>query len=270
MHNLIRFFQKNYFVLLFLLLEAIAVLLLVSNQPYHNRITSSVIGNFANSFFSIRANITHYFYLNTENKRLIEENARLLTCLEQYNTTQSKRQIDTVFAFIPARVLNTTTHFRTNYIVINKGAKDGIEQNMGIISSEGAAGIITDVSENFATAMSLLHKQINISVRFKKNRHLAHLQWEGNNPNIGSIRHIPTHLILHKGDSIVTSGNSFLFPEGIFVGTIEQIITSSNEDLNTATIRFATDFNTLQHVYVLKNNFRSELDSLTNKQQYGE
>ncbi|MDR0968991.1 MAG: rod shape-determining protein MreC [Lentimicrobiaceae bacterium] len=272
MHNLIRFFQKNYFVLLFLLLEIVSVLLLVSYQPYHNRIASSVMGDFAHSFLNIRSNIVGYFHLKTENKRLVEENTHLLNFIEhsRHDTLKKAGQTDSIFTFIPARVVNITTHYRTNYIVINKGTEDGIEQNMGIISSEGVVGIITDVSKHFATAMSLLHKQIHVSVRFKNNHHLAQVQWEGRNPEIGIIRHIPTHLTLLEGDSVVTSGNSFLFPEGVLVGTIKKLITSENEDLNAATIRFATDFNSLRQVYVLKNTFRSEFDSLINKQRHEE
>jgi rod shape-determining protein MreC len=169
---------------------------------------------------------------------------------------------DTIFHYIPARVVSNNVQFRNNYIVLNKGYEAGIEKDMGIISPEGVAGIITGVSKNYAIGMSLLHKFATISVRFKHNGNLANLSWKGGDYRFGIIDHIPTHLVVNKGDTLITSGNSHLFPEGILVGTVEDYIASDDGALNQARIRFTTDFNRLRQVYVIDNKHRSELDSL--------
>lgn len=246
----------------------VSLFLLTKNQPYHNRVIVNVTNDFTGACYNIKSNIVNYFSLNAENEKLAQENSNLLNIIQYLKNTNDslgQNQPDTIFNYIPCKVVSTTTHLSNNYIVINKGSADGITRNMGLISSDGVAGIVADVSKHYATAISMLHKYTNISVLFKSNNHLANLIWEGHDSRYGTIEHIPTHLNIQKGDTVLTSGYSFIFPEGIMVGTIEELFESAGGDLNSASVCFATDFNTLRHVYVIQNYHRSELDSLVNQ-----
>ena len=69
----------------------------------------------------------------------------------------------------------------------------------------------------------------------------------------GQVIDIPTHINLSVGDTIITSGNSLIFPEGIVIGTILKEIQSDIQDLGEATMAFSTDFNSLKHVYIIRN-----------------
>jgi rod shape-determining protein MreC len=265
MINLIRFIQKHHVLLLFLLLEIIALNMLFRSNAYHRSAAFTMNSTVSGVFYRMHKSITDYFYLQQTNEQLAQENAYLRQQL-QHNPVLSEKDsmilTDTVFHYIPARVVSNNVHFRNNYIILNKGYKSGIEKDMGIISPEGVAGIIIGVSKNYAIGMSMLHKFTAISVRFKNNGNLANLSWQGGDYRFGIIDHIPTHLVVNKGDTLITSGNSHLFPEGILVGTVENYITSDDGALNQARIRFATDFNRLRQVYVVDNKHRSELDSL--------
>jgi rod shape-determining protein MreC len=114
--------------------------------------------------------------------------------------------------------------------------------------------------------MSLLHSYTTISVRFKDSEQLANLRWETTNYRYGMVDDIPTHLRLQKGDTIVTSSYSYIFPENLMAGTVMELIPSPSGTLNKAKIRFATDFSSLKNVYVIHHTSKAEIDSLIQNQ----
>lgn len=267
MYNLLRFLQKFNFFLLFLVLEVVAVMMLAKSHTYQRSKIINSSSSVAGYFFTFRANFADYFTLQHTNDLLVKENAELRRKLEYYR--QFEYPIDTLhsktdFEYIPARVISNTVHLRNNYIVINKGSRHGITKDMGIMSSEGVAGIITGVSENYSIAISLLHKYANISIMFKHTDQLANVTWSGPDFRVGNIVDIPTYVNMKHGDTLLTSGNSLIFPEGIIVGTIDEPLESAAGDMNAATMLFATDFNKLKSVFVIKNNNKFELNSLNN------
>ena len=134
---------------------------------------------------------------------------------------------------------------------------------MGVVSPDGIVGIVTDVSAHYASVMSLLHSYSTISVRLKNNDdQLTTLRWETTNYRYGTVDGIPTHLRPQKGDTVVTSSYSFIFPENLMAGTVEELLPSPSGTLNKAKIRYATDFASLKTVYVIQHTNKAELDSL--------
>lgn len=271
MYNLFRFLQRNHLLLLFLLLETIALSMLLRSNTYHRTAAFKLSNSISGRVYNVHKSVTDYFHLQEANELLADENARLLEELNNISEQADSLKVqtsDSVYSFMQARVVSNSVQFRNNYIIINKGSEAGVHKDMGLISSKGVAGIITGVSANYATAISLLHKFAVISVRFKKSGQLANLSWKGGDYRLGQIDHIPTHLELKEGDTVVTSGHSHLFPPGILVGTIAKYYSSDNEALNSASIAFFTDFNTLRQVYVVTNHHKAEIDSLINTRPY--
>jgi rod shape-determining protein MreC len=265
MYNLLRFLQRYQFVFIFLGLEFIALMMLARSHTYQRAKIINASSGLAGYFYDFRTNFSNVFTLQHTNDMLAKENAELRKKLEFYR--QQSFPVDTLtakpaFEYIPARVISNTVHLRNNYIVINKGSRQGIAKDMGVMSSDGIAGIITGVTENYSVAISLLHKYANISVSFLHSDQLANVTWNGPDFRIGNVIDIPTYVNMKNGDTLVTSGNSFIFPEGIIVGTIDEPIESAAGDMNTATMIFATDFNKLKSVYVIKNSNKFELNSL--------
>ena len=266
MYNLRRFILKHHFVILFILLEVISVLLLARSQNFHrNRMISSsnyIVGK----VYEWSSEIGNYFRLNTANEQLAEENAQLRMQLSiVYDTSTCHYDIDhgdTLYKYIPAQVVNNSTNQVNNYIIINKGAVDGIERDMSVISTDGIVGVVTDVSRHYASIMSLLHSKSIVGVRFKTNQEIAGLKWETNNYRYGMVEDIPTHIVLQKGDTVLTSSHSYIFPKDLMVGTVEEFYPTAVDALSKAKIQFATDFATLRHVYVIKDLHKPELDSL--------
>jgi rod shape-determining protein MreC len=266
MYNLRRFILKHHFVILFILLEVISILLLARSQNFHrNRLVSST-NDVVGTIYKWGSDVGGYFRLGKTNEQLAEENALLRKQLSVVADTStilySTLESDTIYEYIPARVVNNSISQANNYIIINKGRLDGIERDMGVVSSEGIVGVVTDVSRHYASVMSLLHSKSFVGVRFKNNQQIASLRWNTNNYRYGMVEDIPTHVVLQKGDTVLTSSYSFIFPEDMMVGTVEDPLAASSDALNKAKIRFATDFARLRHVYVIKNLYKAELDSL--------
>ena len=266
MYNLRRFIIKHHFVILFILLEVISILLLANSQRFHRNRMINTTNDVVGKIYEWGSEIGNYFRLNSANKQLAEENAMLRKQLSVvYDTTACTYDIqdnDTLFEYIPAQVVNNSTNQANNYLIINKGKRDGIERDMSVISSEGIVGVVTDVSRNYASVMSLLHSKSVVGVRFKNNQEIARLIWETNNYHYGIVEDIPTHIVLQKGDTILTSSHSNIFPEDLMVGTVEEFYPTAVDALNRAKIRYATDFSTLRHIYVIKNLHKAEIDTL--------
>ena len=266
MYNLRRFIIKHHFVILFILLEVISVLLLANSQRFHRDRMVNTTNDVVGKIYEWSSEVGNYFRLNSANEQLAEENALLRQRLSVvYDTTTCTFDIsegDTLYKYIPAQVVNNSTNQANNYIVINKGKVDGIERDMGVISTDGIVGVVTDVSRHFASVMSLLHSKSVVGVRIKESQELASLKWETNNYRYGMVEDIPTHILLQKGDTILTSSHSYIFPEDLMVGTVEEFYPTAVDALNKAKVRFATDFATLRHVYVIRDLHKPELDSL--------
>lgn len=266
MYNLWRFILKHHFVILFILLEVISILLLARSQNFHRNRVVNATNDVVGQVYEWGSEVGNYFRLGKTNRQLAEENAWLRQQLAVTNdTTQSTYDIegrDTIYEYIPAQVVNNSINQANNYIIIDKGKADGIERDMGVISSDGVVGVVADVSRHYASILSLLHSHSVVGVRFQNSQELGSLKWGTNNYRYGTVEDIPTHVELHEGDTVLTSAYSFIFPEDLMVGTVEEARVASSGALNTAKIRFATDFATLRHVYVIRNLHKPELDSL--------
>ena len=155
------------------------------------------------------------------------------------------------------------SHNVNNYLLIDKGRKDGIEKDMGVICEKGVVGKVVNVTDHYASVISMLHPYTVVSARFTDNQHIANVTWGNRDYRFGTVNDIPLHLKLEKGDTLVTSGFSNIYPANIMVGTIEEMLESDSKDFNSARIRFSTNFSTLRHVFVIENLHQAEIDSLT-------
>ncbi|MBR6775743.1 MAG: rod shape-determining protein MreC [Bacteroidales bacterium] len=265
MYNLLRLIKKYSYVLMFLILEVLCIIMLTNNLPYQKRKLVSFGNSVSGRFFETRTNFTNYFSLENENQLMMEHNATLMNALYQ-KTNDTIVVIDSasmLYNFIPANVINNSIYRVNNFLIIDKGRKDGIEKDMGVICETGIVGKVANTTENYSSVISILHPYSIVSARFTENQHLANVSWETKDYKFGTVKDIPLHLNPQKGDTLVTSGFSNIYPAGILVGTIEEMLESDSKDFNTAKLRFSTNFSTLRHVYVIKNLHQTEIDSLT-------
>jgi len=213
--------------------------------------------------------INHYFALGAVNERLSEENAQLRIKLKSYE--QSLYRLDTrvikdpdligQYEFVSAKVINNSIHNVHNYITLNVGEKDGMEQGMGVVNQYGVVGKVSTVSSNYAVISSLLNADVMISSKIKRTGHLGTTNWNGSDIKQASLLYIPRHVTPVLGDTIITTGYNTVFPEGIMIGTVEELSLADEANFYDIGIKLANDFGKISHVYVIKNNLKEEQES---------
>jgi len=207
--------------------------------------------------------VADYFSLKHINETLSEENARLRQQLQSLLLTDIENAsdyvigVDTVEAY-SAKVIRNSVNKQYNYLTLNKGAGDGIEPDMGVVGADGVVGVILDVSKNYSTVLSVLNGRWAINAKHEKTNHFGPLQWDGFDPSFAYLEEIPYHVKIKKGDKIVTSGYSSIFPEGISIGEVEEIEHSSGDTFQEVKVQLSVDFGGLFYVNVLKNKNKEE------------
>lgn len=270
MRNLLYFFLRNYFIFLFLILEGISFLLIFQYNAFQRsgfigatRTLTSVIQE---KFSGVRS----YFHLRWENEVLSLENTRLRNELAAKGIMEKEPGFitDTVsrnaWQFIPARVVTASVDRQYNYLTVNKGRKQGIHPDMAVITETGVVGIVLGVSDNYSTVIPVLNRNFRLSAKVKKNNFFGIVEWDGRSPETASLREIPVHVFVEEGDTVVTSGHSAVFPEGILVGTIESI-KESGGNFHDIQIRLSTDYRKLYHLNLIRFTFRDEILKLENQ-----
>lgn len=274
MRNLILFVWKHSFLFLFLFLETICFYLIIRNNNFQRASYINSANEVSSNILKTEKNIGDYFYLKNENEKLAKENAELRShSLVSFSMLVDDQYAinDTIYSqkytYTSCKIVNNSINRRNNYLTLNKGAKQGIQHDMAVITSTGVVGVVKDVSENFCTVMSLLHSKSTISSKIKKNGFFGPLTWDGENFRYATLNDIPSHVQLLKGDTIVTSAYSLAFPENIFVGTVESFERKSGEFFFTVKIKLSTDFKKLSYVYVVNNLQKLEQEELEKKSE---
>ncbi len=264
MRNLFVLLWKNQFFLLFIILETVSIILITRSYSYHGALAHNTTSDITGSVFSLYSGVTDYVNLKEDNILLAEENAILRNGLQSSFLVTDTQYVyhDSMFRYIPAKVVSNSISRSNNFIMVNKGSKHGIEKEMGVVSTLGVVGVVIGVSNNYSTIMSMLHKNMRISARIKKSGQLVSVVWDNNDYMLGTVIDIPSHIKLIPGDTIITSGNSLIFQEGIIIGTIVSHNQDSNKKLSKAVLKYITDFGTLNHVYIIENIMKVEQDSL--------
>jgi rod shape-determining protein MreC len=208
--------------------------------------------------------VVEFFKLRTANDNLSEENTALkneiillqnkLAALEPLSKDTLKFRIppEMEYKFISAKVINSSTHKIQNYITLNKGALDGVRVDMGVISDEGVVGIVKTVSSRFAVVIPILNPKIQINSKFKRSNYSGPLVWNGQDYRYAKLTDIARHVELALGDTLITSGLTSTFPEGIPVGTIEDFNIKESDAYYNIKVKLAVNFRTLSHVKVIK------------------
>ncbi len=271
MRNLINFLIQYSVLILFLILEVISFSLIVKNQEYQKSVFLSSSNATVASFYEMSNSVVEFFKLKASNETLSEENTALKNEIIQLRNQLAAikpEQKDSIrfhippemeYKFISAKVINSSTNKLQNYITLNKGIRDGIKVDMGVVSDMGVVGIVKTVSDKFAVVIPILNDKIKINCKFTKSNYSGPLQWTGYNYQYASLNDIARHVKFSLGDSLVTSGFTNTFPEGIPVGFIDNFNIKESDPYYSIRVKLAVDFRTLSHVKVIDyKNYREQ------------
>lgn len=265
MQQIINFIIRNKHFLLFLFLFSLALVFTIQSHSYHKSKFVNSANFLSGSIYNSVNNVSSYFDLSYQNKLLTKENKHLKELLSNAKINVNSIVDSTAtlnYKYTTANVIRNTYNVSNNFLMINKGLNDSIKQDFGVISSLGVVGIVDNVSNNYATVISILNTKSSISVRLKKSRHIGSLTWNGNSPNILQLTDVEKIATITNGDTIVTSGQSFIFPKDIPVGTVLNYKLDTTENFYEIQVKLFNDMTNLEHIYIIQNNDKTEIETI--------
>jgi len=250
-------------VLVFLILLLFSIYLVTYSNNYNQSKFNSISNNVTNIIFEKYSLVENYFNLKNKNEKLVKENLDLINRLfSKEEIINDSTVTNSSYIFSSAKIITNNFSHSKNYLIIDKGLNDGINKEMGVISSYGIIGIIIDVSENYSKVMSILNLNSKINAKIKNSFHFGTLQWNGENPSILNLNDVPKIAKIKIGDSIVSGGMSAIFPENLPIGIISKIDLKNSENYYSIEILINNDMTSLKNVYVINNLNRDEINNL--------
>ena len=259
MQTLLKILQRYSNFLVFIALEVAAFLLISFNNAYPRSSLLSTANQIVGWEHEQVSEVTGYFSLRSQNDQLAAENIALRNQIGAMNAVQDREMIH----YTGAKAVQMTTDKLHNYITINRGSKDGVVRGQGVRSEEGVVGIIKTVGLNYSVVLPIINTESNLSCRFAKNDYLGTLVWDGKDNRFAQLTDVAAHMVVNTGDTIVTSGLSPVFPEGIPVGIVESSTLKDGDSYHRIRVRLSTNFKRLKYVEVVQNAHQAELEELT-------
>ncbi len=250
--------NKNFVVFVFLLI--FSTFFFKNQSFYHETKLNSFRTSLSGKVFYLNSLFKEYFSLKKQNEALINENKKLKEIIlnkESVDDLNSKEKFK--FEIINAKIIKNNIKSSRNFIILNKGKSDGVEVEMGVISSNGIVGIVNSVSENYSNIISVLNRDLSINAKHKISNAFGSLNWNGIKPERLQLFDIASINNLNIGDTIVTGGMSTYFPEDILIGTIADYEIIKENGYYKIEIDLSNSIGNLNTVYIINNKHKDEI-----------
>ena len=274
MNNLLNFFVKHSAWFVFMVYMILSLVLLFRDNPYQQSVYLTSANSVTATTYEALSAVTGYFHLKDINDDLQERNALLemevvslrdrVKDLQMLLSDSAINQLPVMqhFDFVMARVISNSLAQPHNYITINRGYNQGVKPQMGVVDQNGVVGVVNVVGPNSARVISLLNTDLMISCRLKNQDAFGPLSWDGHSPQFAVLREIPKHIPYQVGDTVLTSGFSDMFPEGLIVGTVVGKAQVEDDSFASLKVKLTTNFSQLSAVRVITNSMSEELRQL--------
>ncbi|PZX92339.1 rod shape-determining protein MreC [Flavobacterium aquariorum] len=276
MQQIFSFIIKNSNRILFLLLLGISLSLTIQSHSFHRSKVISSANFLSGGVYEKINSVEEYLHLKEQNDELARENANLKSLLFKTQDSAKIPNLDSLKGVLPkdiivSKVIHNSYNVYENFLTLNSGSKSGVKPDMGVINSLGIVGIIDNVSENYSTVISILNTKSQINAKIKNSDHFGTLNWDGKNAGFVQLIDVPRLASIRKGDTIVTGGQSVIFPENIGIGTIDKIfIPGDKTHYYTIRVKLFNDMTNLGHVYIIKSENSEEIKNLENQRKKDE
>ena len=274
MRRLLDFLIKHNHWFVFALLETACMIMLFNSNGYQSSVVFTFTNEVTGHVLDIGNQINDYFALRSTNKDLLQRNTKLeqrVAYLEKELRQRVNDSIayesltriaDSTYLDFPAMVIGNSLHHPDNYITLDRGERFGIKPEMGVVGAKGVVGIVYKVTAGYSLVISLLNSKSNLSCKIAGSDYFGYLKWEGGDPRYAYLKDLPRHAEFNLGDSVVTSGYSTVFPEGVMVGTVDDMADSNDGLSYLLKIKLATDFGSISQVRVITRRGQEELKDL--------
>lgn len=263
-NNIFQFLYKHLNWIVFIVLEIICFVLLFSYNSFQGSVYLSTANEVTARLLSGKDRVTSYFGLAEKNLALVEQNAQLQQRIMELEMMNARHHLDSLsetavikrihhtgYRITPAQVVDKSINKVDNYLTLNRGTADGVMPEMGVMSIDGVVGIVYKCTEHYSLVMPLLNGNSSISCKVYGSDYFGYLRWQGGDPRYAMLHDLPRYSNVEPGDTIVTSGSSSFFPEGVMVGTVVETYPSVDGLYMTLKVALSTSFAQLEHVFVI-------------------
>ena len=270
MHRLIEFIKRIYVVLLFLIIEGIAVWSYATATPYTESKILARTSAVGSAVSGAMTDARNFMSLPEENERLTQRVAQLEAELQSRDVVLTSEavykpivdSVDAKFCYHPAGVVAMTTNRLHNYIVLDRGANDGVRKDMGVITpTREYVGTVVSCSEQYSVVMPLLNTRFKIGGRLVESDYVCSIYWDGGSRYEVTAIEISKYAEPRKG--MVVNVESDRLPSDVIIGTIEESQINASKSAYSAKLRVAADMQRLSNLLVVENKDQQELDALT-------
>lgn len=273
-NNLIDFIRKYCYIFLFILFETISMILLFRFNSYQGSVWFSAANSVAAGINSTYSNVMNVFNLEQINQELTAQNIALqretehlrqslITATKDTTITEKLMREKLVgYNMVPATVVSNSAERSNNYLVIDRGEKDGIRPEMGVVGGGGVVGIIYLTGPHHSLVIPVTNRKSSISCRVRGQNYFGYLQWDGSSMLSAYVDDVPRYAKVKVGQAIETSGYSAVFPPGIFVGRVRTIRNSTDGQSYRLDVTLGTNFANLRDVLVVTTPYKAEIDTL--------
>lgn len=277
MRNLLNFLLKYNYWFLFIILEVASFVLLFRFNPYQQSAFFTSANVVSGAVYKVSGGVSSYFHLKSVNEDLLDRNMLLEQQISNLEKVLKEGQVDSVtvnsikelpltsYQLFKAHVIKNSLNLADNYITLDKGSTSGILPEMGVVDGNGIVGIVYATSPSYSVVISILNSKSSISCKIVGSDYFGYLKWEQRDSRYAYLKDLPRHAEFNLGDTVVTSGYSTVFPEGIIVGTVDDM-SDSNDGLSyLLKIKLAADFGKISDVRVIARSGQQEQKELENK-----
>ncbi|MCQ2974064.1 MAG: rod shape-determining protein MreC [Bacteroidales bacterium] len=265
MESLLRFLKKIHFQIVFIILETIALVLAIGGDIKRNSVFFTSANYIAGNIYNASWKYVKYFNLRGENDILIEQLAQIRQKSKDayiLDTAKFNDAVDSLgvlkYKYITASVLKNSVNRSNNFLTLDVGEKDGVHPDMAVVSAAGVVGIVVNTSEHFSLVISILNNKVGVSAKLKNNNFYGSITWDGIDYHTATLHEIPNHIEINKGDTVVTSGYSAIFPPNLPVAIIEDFHKNGDDNFYSIKVKYITDMKCLSKVFVIDNLFQQE------------
>ena len=265
MQRIINFVLRYRNAFLYAFFALISLVMTIRSHSYHQSKFFNSSKWISGSIYGAGSDVSSYFSLQEENKKLVEENQRLRKLLFNSPDDSITKSLDStlaVYEVMSAKLIKNSFTSPRNYVTIDKGEKDGVHQDLGVITTDGILGIVENVSQNFATVQSVLNTKSNINAKIKGTEYFGSLIWDTKDYTVVQLIDIPRLVPVVVGDTIVTGGMSSIFPENVPIGVIKKYDLNASKSFYNIDVELFCDMANIKNVYLIENKNKEEIQEL--------
>ncbi|WP_295913282.1 rod shape-determining protein MreC [uncultured Alistipes sp.] len=276
MRKLLEFIRSTYVVVLFVVLEAIAISYYAHSTYYTQARLLARSNQVVGGVHGLFAGIRHYFSLGRENRNLLAYVAELKERLAMSEEIGDVVRLDSYmqelgaskYRVMTASVISNTVNRAQNLIVLNRGRRDGVVEEMALLASDGSmAGYVVDCSERYSVVMSVLNTSFRASGKLVGDDYFGSIYWDGVDPHTVVLDELSKYAEPQPGQEVVTTGFSQYFPADVLIGWVESAELNETRTAYKVHVRLAAEMSRLTDVILVENRDMSEVRGLQNSEK---